>query len=186
MVDPQQYIAEQARRSSGAAPSYQAPAPKPKSPLAPPDALSAPTEAPAAPPASKMLTPPVIHVTLEWTDPDRNQRTHTLDVRILTFDERVEVARRAGKVARVPWEQLPQEEQELIRAICTCFVMWPNLPDELRWAVTNDPVVAFELAAVVEAHRTTYFRGDAGEGEAAPAAPRVVVHRPPATDAAGQ
>lgn len=182
MVDPQQLQSEMARRSTGAAPPYAAPKPAPKSPLEPPAGLTSPAVAPEAP-ASKMLTPPVIQVIASWTDPDGVDHDYPLTVRILTFDERVEVGRRAGKVAACPWGQLPEDEQEFLRAVTTCFVMWPDLPTELRWAITNDPIVAFELAAVVEAHRAAYFRGNPGEGEGEARRPRVAVTRAPAPPA---
>lgn len=178
MVDSAAFQAEQARRSQGGFAPFPPAPPAPPSPLAPPSGVTQPS-VPPAPPKSRKTHPPVAILTVDWVDVDGVERKETLTIRILSFDEEVEIGRRAGHIAKVPWDRLPTEDQERIRALATCFVMWPGMSGDLQWQVSNDPLLGLRMAQEVTEHRMLYFRGYVREGAAAPRSPRLEVAFPP-------
>lgn len=139
-------------------------------PLAPPQEAFKDAEPDAT---DKMLVPPVVNIRMKWTDVNGKAQEHYLPVRILSFDERVQVSRRAALEAKGHWNILPTSDQEWLYAIAQCLVSWPTMPAPVRWAIFNDDRVAFQLSGAVERHRQAYFRGDSGEGAVATEEPEV-------------
>ena len=73
------------------------------------------------------------------------------------------------------WESFPVPEQGRIRAIGTVLNQVTEMPSWLEAAVLEDDDLLLSIYEEVEAHTLRYFHGDAGQGEGAEEAPRVVV-----------
>lgn len=126
--------------------------------------------------AKKPAATPTANVKLVYQHPAIEEEVETtLELRILTFDECMRRDTLAGVLANANWDLLPPEAQTRCLAIATAQVMWPKAPEWFTWLLEYDTRAVVELYRAVEAHRDAYFRRDAGEGEGAAPAPRLVI-----------
>lgn len=151
-----------ARLAAGLPPGTDAPAPQAEGPVG--DAGPAPSKGFKTPqPSAAPLPVYQAHatVTLEWDAPDGVRRTESHPIRILNRDDLVNVAIMAGTMVRArggSFDDLPYEDQAVVRSIALAEYLWPKMSSHLRAHLHNDDGFALDISAVMARHRATYFR----------------------------
>ena len=96
--------------------------------------------------------------------------------RILSADERMEIGRIAGNLARpIQFDYLPASQQARIWAIAWCSKMLRDVPKWLDKWILEDDSLLFKLYEVLQEHDTTFFRSSGGEGEGDTVTERVAI-----------
>lgn len=125
--------------------------------------------------------PAVVSARLTWTNSSGVPCVEVLPIRVLSRDEQIEVSLRCTRAVSgspaartgVVFDDLPVEDQLVIRGIATAEVMWPGMSSQLREAVHNREDLAVEVLEASRLHRALRFRQIDREGQQA--APRASV-----------
>lgn len=114
-------------------------------------------------PATKPATVPI---TLTYYTESEEEKTCTLPIRVLNFDERNYAKILAATLANGKFNILPEDHAMFLTALATIFAMWPNeLPKELQATFHEDETLTIEVYTLIEGHRIARFRGDGTEGK---------------------
>ena len=112
---------------------------------------------------------------IKYTDPDGREHEGALTSRIMTNDEKIEVARIAASLAGGPWRNLPPAATARITALSTITV---QLRDPPGWAskwLPLDDLFLYVVFEQLQAHENEFFRSGGGPGTEGEAAPRISV-----------
>jgi len=119
-------------------------------------------EKPAEKPATK---PSQVPITFTYYTESGEEKTCTLSIRVLNFDERNYARILAATLANGKFNILPEDHAVFLTALATIFTLWPNeLPKELQATLHEDEVLAINVYNLIEGHRIARFRGDGTEG----------------------
>lgn len=114
---------------------------------------------------SKRTRPAVVVVHIEWNDPDTDDVGQAaLPIRVLNFDEDVRVSLLCSKLALGMFDSLPFDDAYFIRALATCYVMWPDMPKGLKDLLHDDKETTTGIFDLIVEHRNARFHGDGNEG----------------------
>jgi hypothetical protein len=128
-------------------------------------------EKPVEKPATK---PSQIPVTFTYYTESGEEKTCTLPIRVLNFDERNYARILAATLANGKFNILPDEHAAFLTALATIFTLWPNeLPKELQALLHEDEALAINVYNLIEGHRIARFRGDGAESARRPATVRL-------------
>lgn len=118
-----------------------------------------------APNPSKRLRPAVVVVHIDWEDSTTGEEKRaSLPVRVLNFDEDVRVSLLCSKLALGMYDSLPFDDAYFIRALATCYIMWPDMVKELREVLHEDKELTTGIFDLIVEHRNARFHGDGSEG----------------------
>ena len=122
------------------------------------------------------LVPRELQIRVLYTAPDGLAHEAVVVSRILTMDERAQVARaRSIMTGGRTWESFALDDQAWITAAALVSVQLRDLPAWLaKWGVT-DIRLLMALYEACEGHASRYFRGDVGAGKADTGGPRILV-----------
>lgn len=126
--------------------------------------------------AEAELVPRRLAVAVNYRAPDGSTINETVHSEIRTHSARLRAAGYAAQLAGgMPWVSLPPADAGRYQALALVETSFSGLSERLRGFVYEDDSLLFALAAVAGGHEHRYFRGDDGEGGAAPTGQRVRV-----------
>lgn len=140
------------------------------------------TEASAASPLVK-LTPRIIHIPLDYKDPNGKEHSAVLEAKILDGDERFKQSRMAVDMLQgATWDDSPPLYRQ--RAFMLSWLIFALVkPPEwfLEWS-QQDIHLLSAIYTEVELHEQLYFRGVDEKGQAHPEGANIRVASPFASD----
>lgn len=124
--------------------------------------------------AKKKPRPSVVQAIITWPGEDGEEKSATLPIRVLNFDERNQAVLLASTLASGKFNSLPEQHAEFLMGISTIFTMWPKeLPTELQARLHEDEFLVARVYNLIESHRAARFRRDGGSGKVVQATARL-------------
>jgi hypothetical protein len=120
----------------------------------------------AAEKKKKPLKPAIAPIVVTYISKDGEEKSATLNIRVMNFDERNYARILAATLANGKFNILPEDHAQYLMALAHIFTMWQGseLPQELQDLLHDDEVLALKIYNMIEGHRVSRFQADGGSG----------------------